>query len=131
MPITMEWGNDEQTIILAMIDWPWTWDELSAAWNTGVEMMSSVPHDVHTIVLAKTARFPIGNILSNLTAITKNVPVNIGFAIMVTENRFQQTINNIFFSLSPRLGKKGRVVSSLDKAFALIADEAGKQDRAS
>jgi hypothetical protein len=129
MPVAIAWGNDEHTVLIGTLDWPWTWDELSAGWYQAVEMMGSVDYPVHTIVVGKTTSFPIGNILSNLSSITKNVPSNIGLAIMVTENGFQQTINNIFFRLSPGLRHKGFVVDSLDKAFALIAQETGKRER--
>lgn len=128
MPVQIEWNNAEKTVIVATIDWPFDWNELAAAWKTGVEMMNSVaPHPVHMIAVAKTSRFPVGNILSNLTHMMKIVPDNVGLAIMVTENRFQETINQIFFKLSPSLRQKGRVVSNLDKALALVAaDEAEK-----
>jgi hypothetical protein len=122
MPVHIEWGNAEKTVLIATIDWPYDWDELAAGWKAGVGMMNSVPHPVHTIAVAKTSRFPVGNILSNLTYMTKIVPDNLGLAIMVTENRFQETINNIFFKLSPGMRQKGRVVSSLDKALALVAE---------
>jgi hypothetical protein len=128
MPVTIEWGNDEKNIIIATIEWPWTWDELSTTWRTGVGMMERLPYDVHMIAVAKTSRFPVGNILSNLTGLTKHVPENIGLAILVTNNRFQEMINNIFFKLSPGLREKGRVVSSLEKAFALVAEAEAKPD---
>jgi hypothetical protein len=131
MPVAIEWGNYEHTILIGTLDWPWSWDELSAGWHSAVEMMRSVEHPVHMIVVGKTTRFPIGNILSNLTAITKNVPSNIGLAVMVTENRFQETINTIFFKLSPSLRHKGFVVNSLEKALELVAQETCKQDRVS
>lgn len=129
MPVTIDWGNDEKNVLVATVEWPWTWDELSAAWKTGVDKINSVPYDVHTIAVAKTTRFPVGNILSNLNGITKYVPENIGLAIMVTDNKFQEAINNIFFKLSPGLRQKGRVVSSLEKAFALVAEVEAKPDR--
>ncbi len=128
MAVTIDWGNDEKNIIIATVEWPWTWDELAITWKTGVEMIESVPHDVYMIAVAKTTRFPVGNILSNLTGMTKHVPRNIGLAIMVTDNKFQEAINNIFFKLSPGLRQKGRVVSNLDKAFALVAELEAKGD---
>lgn len=131
MPVTIDWANDEKNVLVGTVEWPWTWDELSAAWKTGIDKMNSVPHDVHTIVDSKTTRFPVGNILSNLTGITKHVPGNIGLAIMVTDNKFQEAINNIFFKLSPGLRQKGRVVNSLDKAFALVAEFEAKEKQKS
>ena len=123
MPVNIEWNNAEKTVIIATIDWPFDWNDLAETWKTGVEMMSSVsPRPVHMIAVAKTSRFPVGNILSNLTHMMKIVPDNIGLAVMVTENRFQETINQIFFKLSPGLRQKGRVVNSVDKALALIAE---------
>ena len=123
MPVDMEWGNAAKTVIIATIDWPFDWDELTTAWKTGVGMMSNMPHTVHMIAVAKTSRFPVGNILSNLTHMIKTVPDNLGLAILVTENRFQETINQIFFKLTPGMRQKGRVVNNLDKALALVAEE--------
>jgi hypothetical protein len=127
MSVNIEWGNAEKNVIIATIDWPWDWNALAETWKTGVEMMNSVaPQPVHMIAVAKTSRFPVGNILSNLTNMTKIVPANIGLAIMVTENRFQETINQIFFKLSPSMRQKGRVVNSMAKALALVAAETEK-----
>jgi hypothetical protein len=129
VPIDIEWGNTEKTVIIVTMDWPMTWEGIQAAWEQGTGMMRSVPHTVHMIVIGKSNRFPQGNILANLQHIVKNIPPNFGLAIMVTDNRFQEIINSILFKVTPRLNKTGHVVPTLAAAYKLIEREAGKTGR--
>ena len=125
MGFKLAWDNEDKTIILGETDWPFTWDELTAAWESVTEMMRSVPHIVHIIIVAKTSRFPVGNPLSNLRQVMRFEPRNLGLAILVTDNRFQATINTILFNMSPHLSKYGHVVDTLERAYALIEKEGG------
>jgi hypothetical protein len=123
MGITITWDNPDKTVIKAVVAAPFTWDELFANWDTTVEMISGAPHTVHVIVLAQMSGFPPGNVLAQLTRITTTVPHNLGLAIIVTSSHFVAAIDSTLFKLSPRLSRRGRVVASLDEAYALIAAE--------
>jgi hypothetical protein len=126
MGVKLGWDNEEKTIILVEIDWPYTWDDLAATWQTITDMMRDQPQPVHLIVAGQTRQFPPGSPLSNLRHIMRFEPPNLGLAILVTENRFQAMINTILFKMSPRLNKNGHVVATLDEAYALVAKEGGK-----
>jgi len=126
MGIKIEWGNEAQTVIEAHADWPWTWDELATGWKAAAEMMRGVSHTVHLIAVSHTARMPMGSFLSNIKHITRDVPDNLGLAIMVTENRFQQIMNSVLFQISPRLSRVGHVVSNLEAAYTIIEREGSK-----
>ncbi|MBC7813826.1 MAG: hypothetical protein H7175_21905 [Burkholderiales bacterium] len=126
MPIIIEWGNEEKTVVIGTMDWPMTWEEIDTAWQQSMTLMRGVSYPVHMVVVGKTTRFPAGNILTNLQHIIKDIPPNLGLAIMVTDNRFQEIINSILFKVTPRLNKTGHVVPTLEAAYKLIAKEAGK-----
>lgn len=123
MGITIAWDNPEKTVITGVVTPPFTWDELFANWDTIVEMINDMPHTVHIIVIGQSSGFPPGNALAQLNRITTTVPHNTGLAIIVTSSRFIAVINSTLFKLSPRLSRRGRVVASLDEAYALIAAE--------
>ena len=129
MPVNVEWGNEEKSIIIGTSEWPMTWEEMQAGWQKATGMIRSVPYPVHMILIGKTSRFPQGNILSNLQNIIREIPPNLGLAIMVTDNRFQEIINSILFKITPRLNKTGHVVPTLDAAYKLIEREKGKAGR--
>ncbi len=74
-------------------------------------------------ILSQSPGFPPGNALAQLNRITTTVRHNMGLAIMVTSNRFIAVVNSTLFKLSPRLSGRGRVVASLDEAYALIEAE--------
>jgi hypothetical protein len=125
MGVSLDWDNEDKTVIMLEVEWPITWNDLAAAWNSIVEMMKTVSHVVHTIVVSKTSRFPAGNPLSNLRHIMRVEPKNLGLAILVTDNRFQATINTVLFKMSPHLNKYGHVVETLEQAYALVEKEGG------
>ena len=125
MGISLGWDNPEKSIILGEIDWPYTWDDLTSAWKTAVEMIEGVPHPVYVIVLGKTSNFPSGNPLTNLQQVVKYIPGNLGMMIIVTENCFQTVINNMVFQMLPRLKRAGHVVPTLERAYTLIERETG------
>jgi hypothetical protein len=125
MGVSLDWDNEEKTVIVFEVEWPITWDDLAATWSAITEMMRTVPHVVHIVLVAKTSRFPAGNPLTNLRHIMRFEPKNLGLTILVTDNRFQATINTILFKMSPHLSKYGHVVETLEQAYALIAKEGG------
>ena len=43
MPISVEWDNDEQTIICVTYTDPWTWDEAYTGRNTVLTLAKTVP----------------------------------------------------------------------------------------
>jgi hypothetical protein len=123
MGITLAWDDQDKTILKAIVAAPFTWDELFTNWDSAVAMISSMSYPVHMIVVSQSNGFPPGNVLTQLNRISTNVPLNMGLAIMVTTNRLIAVINSTLFKLSPSFSRRGRVVSSLDEAYALIAAE--------
>jgi hypothetical protein len=121
--ITIDWGNEAQTVLVATIDWPFTWFELFEGWDNVVALIRAKPYTVHLIVVGKTAGFPDGDVLTHLKYTSTRIPDNLGLAIMVAPSRFSEVINTILFSLTPRLNKTGHVVRTLDDAYALIHQE--------
>jgi hypothetical protein len=48
------------------------------------------------------------------------IPDNMGLAILVTDVPFVQVINKVFFHLVPGFCHRGRVVDTLEAAYALV-----------
>ena len=126
MGISVEWGNQEKTILVGVVEWPYAWQELRTAWNTTVAMLRDVPQSVHLIVVARSSRFPTNDILANLKLATQELPNNLGLAILVTDNAFLQVINRIFFQITPGFRHRGYVVRSLEAAYTLIAEQSAE-----
>ncbi len=125
MSVHLDWDNAEHSIILADIDWPYTWDDLTAEWKTAAGMIESVSHSVHVIVVGKSSQFPSGNPLTNLQQVMQPLPDNLGLVFFVSENRFAGVINTMLFKLIPRLSKRGHVVLTLKQAYDIIKRETG------
>ena len=49
MAISIEWGNDEHTIIYWVFNGKWTWEEFSDAQRDSNRLLATVAHTVHVI----------------------------------------------------------------------------------
>ena len=50
MPVTVEWGNPEKTILHVKFVRPWNWDEYYGVYQEGYAMTESVEHKVNIIM---------------------------------------------------------------------------------
>jgi hypothetical protein len=50
MPVTIEWGNTEKTILHVKFLRPWNWDEYYGVYQEGYAMTESVDHKVNIIM---------------------------------------------------------------------------------
>lgn len=64
MPITVNWINDDKTILYYMIAGEWSLDELWSLLNSSIlELVNETPYVPDTLVnLSKTTRTPIGSL---------------------------------------------------------------------
>jgi len=65
MGISVQWDNDEKTIIQYVLDGRWTWNDLYSALDKVKEMSGSVDHRVDAIInFSKADLIPSGSIFS-------------------------------------------------------------------
>jgi hypothetical protein len=122
----VEWGNDEQTVILqTYFDQTSTADQMEVA-QESKRLAESVPHTVHIIIDGRKGN-QIPNIrVSHLAPLAEmTVPTNQGIVVCVGFSDFIKGLVNIARLIAPRAAGNVRFVRTVDQAWALLKEEAG------
>lgn len=122
MTIQYYWDQHDPNIFVFDLREVWTWDEFHTAADTAMESIKNVAEPVYVISLA-AAGFPYSDsVISHFQRITQQLPPNLILIVVVTDNFLVETVNQIFFKISPSGRRIGRIAKSLDAARQLILD---------
>jgi hypothetical protein len=128
MGIQSQWDADEPDILLFDLRSQWTWDEFHVAAQRLVGMISSVPYPVYVITLSATS-FPVSpSVLGEFHKVSRIIPPTVALIVVVTDNFLIETVNEVFFRVSPLARRVGRLAKTLDSARQLIAAHRAKRD---
>ncbi len=124
MTITVEWDNEEKTVIRTEISGHWTWEEYHHALGETQRLVRGVNHEVAVINLRHPgAVSPKGNPLPHLSRAAKHMPENQTFTVNVSsDKKMVGLIARIMTRIFPFMPKKFFVVDTLEEARALIQE---------
>ncbi len=123
MGVSTQWDNEEKTVIRYVYEGKWTWDEYYPEHQKAREMTKSVEHTVHVLVDVRNgALLPKGALTHSRSALT-NKPENEGITIIVGANLFIQVMANAVRRIYPEPFKQYRFVSTIEEAYALLAEQ--------
>jgi hypothetical protein len=123
MPVHVDWDNDEKTIIYALYEGQWTWEEFYGAIRQCQEMNATVPHPVHIIAHLRGNFLPRGAWVSHSENAIKRSNSSMGFIVIVTESQFLQSLMRVSSTVSPKWRETYRVARTVEEARTLIAQE--------
>jgi len=121
MGIQLQWEQHDPDILLFDLRSNQTWDDFHAAVQQGIEMLYDVPYPVYVITLSASGFPPSASILSHFHKVAQQLPPNMALIVVVTDNFLVETINQIFFKISPLGRKLGRLAKTMDEARQIIA----------
>lgn len=122
MPIFVQWDNPEKTIIYIRYE-RWTWDDYYDALSESTVLSKTVEHPIDIIADLADSLVPKGGTISHAAAALKQDNPRVSLIVLVTPNRFVQSLTQISFRVLPDFKKKYRMVSTVEEARALIARE--------
>lgn len=122
MPVFVQWDNPEKTIIYIRYE-QWTWDDYYDALRESASMAATANHSVDIIAHLSDNTIPKGGTLTHAAASIKQGDEHVRLIVLVTSNRFVQSLVDMSSRVLPDIKKKYRVVSSVDLARQLIARE--------
>lgn len=128
MPITVEWGNEAQTILLITYHDPLSVDEIAQAQDEQAAALDGLSHPVTFIINMLNMKDLPANLLTSLPRMGQHRVINhpnLALLIGVVDDFFLQRLSEIF----SRVFRKTRAVRTLDEAYRLA--EAELQARAS
>ncbi len=122
MPITVNWDDDQQTVIrLDYADPIKAWPEYVEAVRESYALASAKLYRVDIIHAAGRTRMPPGSALPWLRRASKGIPQNIGLMVAIIDDPFARLIVPLVYKTLPN-SEKLKYVRSLDQARALIAN---------
>ena len=114
MPMTVNWDDAEQTLIMATISDPMTWDAFNAGVDEMIRLAESVPHRVDIISNAGATPMPPGSPMPHLRRAFQRLPRNVGLVVGTITNVFARTMSLIVGQTY--FGSRFKVVESLESA---------------
>ena len=122
MSVSVQWDNSGNTAILYTFSGHWSWDEFRAAWKEGRALVSSVPHQVASILnLEGAAGIPSGMLVKGDYVFRSRLP-NAGYVVLVSGGGLVNMLVTTFKAMNSKGGKWVLTASSLATARAKLAE---------
>jgi hypothetical protein len=139
MGVKLSWDTVSQNVIYWQFDSQWNWDDFSQALEDAYDMGREKGQRgrengqrVDVMVDARSTRIVPNGAFPHLKRAAEASPGNTGLIVVITESAFINALMSTLLKIYHDLGKRYRVVHSLDEARALIdEDRAGGSREAS
>lgn len=122
MTISVDWDNDETSIVRTTLHDRWTWEQLYTANNDIIDAMHSTDDTVHLLIdFTHADTLPAGGVIMHMRNLLGAYPPNCDLRIIVTHNVLVERLMNIFqAAFQTGLGKHVYTVPSVEDARHLI-----------
>ena len=117
MAVTVEWDNDEKTILRYIFTGRLRWGDYYPALQQGREMMDSVSHKVCILNDMRNLDYFPPNMVSNARSVISSRPANTGLAIFLTRNSFFKVLYKIIAQVVPEVPTGYLLVDDADEAY--------------
>ncbi len=121
MPVTMDWDNQERTIIRVTFEGKWDISDIHRMINKGVSMVETVHHKVDGIFDFTHSIFSPKNLLSTVDRIESTHSPNDRMVIIVNANIYIRSIIKVARVLAPKTFAHLHFVTSIEAAYDIIA----------
>ena len=133
MPISLNWDNENRTV-LRLIFWnEWTLDEYATQFEIVVDALKTITHSVDILIDLRTDSYvPKGDSLRAFRNVMDKLPENTGVIVYVNDNPVQRHLfdKQLSFYNTVSRGRKQRVymVETLEEAHELINKHQARRD---
>ncbi|MEZ4668761.1 MAG: hypothetical protein R3E39_12690 [Anaerolineae bacterium] len=121
MAVTVDWKNDEHTILSYTLDGHWTWNELFLAAERGVALNQDVRKDVVAVLdLRNSLGMPSGGV-TQLTSLAEIPRPNTRLVIVVGGGPLTASVVSIYNRIRFTSSTKVRWVANMEEADITIS----------
>lgn len=121
MAITIEWANEDQTVILYQIASPWSWEDGEAAKDQLHQMIDAVGHRVDCIFEVSHVGALPRNTLQVVFERYDFIPKNVGLYVVVGAPSSIKAVVDVLRLMRPSIFSRYHMVKTFDDAYHLIA----------
>lgn len=133
MGITLDWDNEQQTIILIEYERPWNWDDFDQTAHALINTMGQVDHKVHIVFDISHAGMPPGGAMTRFKRVMEIEHPNRGRLIFISTpalTTFIRLVRHALNKIDPGDDDAPpfEFVQTLAEARALLAEHPYPQD---
>jgi hypothetical protein len=127
MSVTVQWDNDQKTIIRYDFVGYWDWADFREKAQEAFSMTRSVEHQVDTISnFLPTTHIPKDAFI-HFRRVMTDAPKNRGVNVIVGASQFIRALVTIFSRIYQQLGNRLVLADSLEQARNLLQSRRGRQ----
>src|SRR5262245_15552793 len=105
MPVSVEWYNDDETIIYMAMVGKWTWDEAYRAQKEGDALLEAANHNVGAIIdFARSSGIPL-SAMSNARSMTQKQNPKVKATVFLGASPLFMSLWNVFNRVYPKFSK--------------------------
>jgi hypothetical protein len=122
MSVSVEWGNEAQTVLYHHYEGAWNWDEFYIILEQAQTMMDSVDHDIDIIIDMRDSHLIPKGTLSHWRCLGDLQRPNTGMTMLVGTNTLVLALHELMVQVFPRMGENIVLVCTLEEAYAIAAN---------
>jgi hypothetical protein len=126
MSVTVQWDNEDKTLVRYDFEGRWTWDEFYAAYEQGKKLTEAVPYKLFYILYPKdntSQRYLPSNFLSHAVAINRQSDPNAGLTVIVSQSPFVHGLLSVLTTVMRFAGQRYATSRTLDEARAMLVKQ--------
>ena len=120
MSISVDWDNQQQTVVRWHFVGSYTWDELSAALQTSSALIRSVPYIVDVIIDLRSGSGLPENAFGLTRSYLRSSPSNTGLLIVVGGNLLVRSFIQMYQKLSSHSRQQFVLAPTVEQAYTLF-----------
>jgi hypothetical protein len=121
MPVTLEWLDDGQQVLLYTYTGRWTWDEYHAIITETHRRLAGITHPVYAILdFTAASLIPSGSFVAHLSNGGRRLPDQLGFTVLAGSGLIFCVVERVLAAL-PGRQREFVIVATLDEARARMA----------
>jgi hypothetical protein len=122
MPISIDWDNDEKTIVRVTLGDDWSWERIEVIHPVILTLLTSVEHTVHILIDYTQTNVMADGGPSHAFDFLELLPPNAGLVAVVTPNlAIRRVLNALGVMSDSPSSKKIQGVATFDEAYAMFA----------
>lgn len=118
MSVTVQWDNEEQTIIRYDFAGRWTWDEFYQAYDQGKKMVAGKAG--YQVILYPrddaSQRYMPPNFMTHAVAINRQADPNAGLTVIVSQSTYIHALLSVLTGIMRFVGQRYSTAKTLDEA---------------
>lgn len=120
MCITVEWANEDHTVMLYRVEAPWTWEDAEHAKHLYQQMTVAIDRKVNCIFDVRAIGTLPRNTLQVIAEYYSSLPVNAGIYAVVGAPTMLKAMMDVLRLMRPNVFTRYQIVNNFEDAYRMM-----------